>query len=76
MRQKTSMDFVLTVVFAIMLLLLIFYSDFRLLFPGSDIFFMLFGQLAGLVLLALITFCILSLVLLIIRKLHCRLSKS
>ncbi|ADN36317.1 conserved hypothetical protein [Methanolacinia petrolearia DSM 11571] len=76
MQQKISTDSILTVVFAIMLLLLIFYFNLRMLFPGSDIFFMLFGQFAGLVLLALIIFCILGLVLLIIRRLYCRLSKS
>ena len=59
-----------------MLLLLIFHHNLKILFPGSDIFFMLFGQLTGFVFLAIMIFCILGLALLIIRRCNAINSKN
>ncbi len=66
------MDAILTGLFAVLLLLLLFYDTLRRVYPGLDPLLMLFGQLAGLVFLALLVFCIAALVLLIVRRLYCR----
>jgi len=68
MRQKVSMDAILTGLFVAMLLLLLFYDPIRRLHPALDPLFILFGQSIGLVFLALIVFCIFGLVLMIGRR--------
>ncbi|MDN7011858.1 hypothetical protein FGW20_02120 [Methanoculleus sp. FWC-SCC3] len=70
MRRKVSMDTLLTGLFVVMLLLLLFYDPIRRLHPALDPLLMLSGQAIGLVLLALMVFCIVGLVLLVIRRLY------
>ncbi len=64
------MDTLLTGLFVAMLLLLFFYDPIRGLHPALDPLLMLFGQGVGLVLLALMVFCIVGLVLLVVRRLY------
>jgi hypothetical protein len=70
MRRKVSMDTLLTGLFVVMLLLLLFYDPIRRLHPAVDTLLMLSGQAIGLVLLALVVFCIIGLVLLAVRRLY------
>ena len=70
MRRKISMDTLLTGLFIALLLLLLFYDPIRGLHPALDPLFMLSGQAIGLVLLALMVFCIIGLVLMIGRHLY------
>ncbi|WP_214020357.1 hypothetical protein [Methanoculleus sp.] len=65
MRQKVSMDSVLMGLFVVTLFLLLFYDALGELHPGFDPLFILFSRILGLVLLALIVFCIVGLVLMI-----------
>ncbi|KAF5050837.1 hypothetical protein DSECCO2_425270 [anaerobic digester metagenome] len=69
MQRRVSMDTVLTGLLAAMLLILLFYDPIRGLHPALDPLFMLSGQAIGLVLLALMVFCIVGLVLMIGRRL-------
>lgn len=73
MRQEVSIDSILTVLFAAMLSLLLFYHTIKEFYPEFDPFFMIFGQLAGLVLAILLIFCFAGLALLVIRRLYRRL---
>jgi hypothetical protein len=66
MRQKVSTDTILTGLFAVLLLILLFYDPIRGLHPALDPLFMVFIQGVGLVLLALMVFCIIGLVLMVI----------
>lgn len=70
MRQKVSTDTILTGLFAVLLLILLFYEPLRGLHPALDPLFMLSGQAIGLVFLALMVFCIIGLVLMIGRRLY------
>ena len=63
------MDSVLTGLLAVMLLLLLFSGALGEVDPGFHPLFMLFSRILGLVLLALIVFCIVGLVLMIGRRL-------
>jgi len=73
MRQKVSMDFILTGLFAVMLFLLLFYHSIKGFYPELDPFLMIFGQVVGLVLAILLIFCSIGLVLLVIRRFYRRL---
>ena len=70
MQRRVSMDTLLTGLLAAMLLLLLFYDPIRGLHPALDPLFMVFIQGVGLVLLALMVFCIIGLVLMIGRHLY------
>jgi hypothetical protein len=70
MRQKVSMDAIVTGLFAVMLFLLLFYDPLRRLHPALDPLFMLFGRAIGLIFLTLLVFCIVGLILLVIRRLY------
>lgn len=70
MQRRVSMDTLLTGLLAAMLLILLFYEPLRGLHPALDPLFMLSGQAIGLVLLVLMVFCIVGLVLLVVRRLY------
>jgi len=70
MQRRVSMDTLLTGLLAAMLLLLLFYDPIRGLHPALDPLLMLSGQAIGLVLLVLMVFCIVGLVLLVVRRLY------
>ena len=73
MRQKVSIDSILTGLFAVMLFLLLFYHSIKEFYPEFDPFLMIFGQVVGLVLAILLIFCSIGLALLVIRRLYHRL---
>ena len=73
MRQKVSVDSILTGLFAVMLFLLLFYHTIKEFYPELDPFLMTFCQLVGLVLAILLIFCFIGLALLVIRRLYRRL---
>lgn len=70
MQRKISMNTLLTGLFVAMPLLLLFYDPIGGLHSALDPLLMLFGQGVGLVLLALMAFCIVGLVLLAVRRLY------
>ena len=70
MQRRVSMDTLLTGLLAAMLLLLLFYAPNRGLHPALAPLLMLSGQAIGLVLLVLMVFCIVGLVLLVVRRLY------
>lgn len=70
MQRRVSTDTLLTGLLAAMLLLLLFYDPIRGLHPALDPLLMLSGQAIGLVLLVLMVFCIVGLVLLVVRRLY------
>lgn len=70
MRQKVSIDSILTGLFAVLLFLLLFYHTIREFYPKLDPFLMIFGQIVGLGFMILTIFCFAGLVLLVIRRLY------
>jgi choline-glycine betaine transporter len=70
MQRKISTNTVLTGIFVVLLFFLFFYGTLKNIHPAFDRLFMLFGQTVGLAFLVLTVFCIIGLVLLIIRRLY------
>lgn len=70
MQRKISMDTLLTGLFVAMLPLLLFYDPIWVLHPAIEPLLMLFAQSIGLVFLVLVVFCIIGLVLLVVRRLY------